>query len=137
MDWVETGFELPVPQTIEYKWFANGEKIPVFTIITQDIGGETITTVDFKDKKREFASIGSSEIIGLEIYPNPVIDELTVNLSDKALNIKILDLSGKTVLSIQNPDLSSPINLEGLNAGVYIVSINTAQGNIQQKILKK
>jgi hypothetical protein len=132
-----TWLELPVPQQIEYKWFANGEKIPVMTIITQDIGGETITTVEFKDKSRDFASMQSSELEGFEVYPNPTSNELNISLNAQVMSLSLIDISGKLIWLDNKPDLNKSIQLDGLNNGVYILKAETVQGVLQKRIVKK
>jgi len=44
--------------------------------------------------------------------------------------IRIIDLLGRTV--IKQPYVNAPINVQNLNAGLYILDIMDAQGNHQR-----
>ncbi len=129
--------ELPVPASVEYSWFANGEKIPVFSIVTQDIGGETITSVEFRDKKRDFASINQNENTELSIFPNPATSEFFINTDQKVNSIQILDISGKVVYTEINPLLNQAISISHLKTGTYVLSLDTENGKVNRLITKK
>jgi len=129
--------ELPVPASVEYSWFANGEKIPVFSIVTQDIGGETITSVEFRDKKRDFASISQSENLELSIFPNPTDSEFFIKTDQKVNSVQILDVSGKVVYNEMNPILTQAVSISDLKTGTYVLSLETESGKVNKLITKK
>ena len=71
-------------------------------------------------------AIGENQVL---IYPNPVIDYLTIDLQsgdEKFQNIRILDLVGKELLSINNPSGKSyqQINISRFNPGLYLIQID-------------
>ena len=73
------------------------------------------------------------------IYPNPVVDQLTVDCGDQLiLKTTILDSYGRVVAeNIGNKQGSATINVSSLNSGVYFLSIQT-EGNseIVRKFVK-
>ena len=72
------------------------------------------------------------------IYPNPVSDQLNINLIDKGANfIKILNILGAEVYStvIEGKDHCT-IDLSDLSAGIYIISISNSI-NTAKKFIKK
>lgn len=69
----------------------------------------------------------------LVIYPNPVKDILTVTNTEKILNISILDLSGKSIISVNNQNL---VDVSTLSKGIYIARVETLNGVSTSKIIK-
>lgn len=74
------------------------------------------------------------------LFPNPANDKVTIALTEAVeADIRVFDLSGKLV--IYQPDVSiegrHTLNVSALNQGVYFVRLNTNQGSITKKLLKK
>ncbi|MGB6084939.1 T9SS type A sorting domain-containing protein [Moheibacter sp.] len=71
----------------------------------------------------------------VSVYPNPVKDIL--NISTKNVDVKevtVLSLSGQVVASSK----SNSVNLSSLPAGVYVVKVVDAKGNVTtSKVVKK
>ncbi|MGZ8508653.1 MAG: T9SS type A sorting domain-containing protein, partial [Bacteroidia bacterium] len=99
------------------------------------------TNLDTKKKPSQLKNIE------LSIYPNPVIDIATINYhldKDKKVNIALHDISGKLVkVFVRNETRNAgknslEIDLKDLIQGVYILSIETADGNIlTQRVIKQ
>lgn len=118
-----TWTQLPTPDQIEYQWFATGQKVPVFEIITTDLGGnETVTSVRFKDKLRYFASVEENNFNG-EIYPNPATDQVTLNFTTIPQKIEILDMAGKVVYSDVPESTINVVNTSNWNTGFYLIKV--------------
>jgi hypothetical protein len=70
------------------------------------------------------------------LYPNPV----TVGFFIKGLNgngtLTLLDINGKMLLIKQIRD-NDYISLSPFSKGLYIVKITTAEGTIEQKVMKE
>ncbi len=89
----------------------------------------------------EYATLLSKEDSKFEneinLYPNPVLDYLTIEINELALrNIAILNSLGQEIKVIdtkQNPKLVN-INLSELNKGIYFVKITSTDNQI---IIKK
>ena len=77
----------------------------------------------------------------LSLYPNPTRGEVYI-LTEKAYHdtkVSVLDLTGKTVYQT-HMDLSSKrgtIDVSNLSIGVYIIQIDTKEGVITKKLIKK
>jgi len=74
----------------------------------------------------------------LSIYPNPVKDILHINIVDNNQNFsngkyKVIDASGRVVLSGTLKKENNQINVEKLEKGVYIINV----GNTSDKFIKK
>jgi photosystem II stability/assembly factor-like uncharacterized protein len=75
----------------------------------------------------------NSDII--QIYPNPTIDQLKVNLDSnyKLSSVRVLDISGKIVLVTKE----NFISLKDLSSGVYICKVLTDKGVVAKKFVKQ
>ncbi len=79
---------------------------------------------------------------GIQVYPNPV--ENVVNNSKGQFNgewesLNIYDIAGKLVISLDKLDQSSELNVDmsNLSQGIYILKVDTSNGQFQEKLLKK
>lgn len=75
----------------------------------------------------------------ISFYPNPTKDNITIsNKSQLNLNIKVIDLLGKTVLKTKSDRLTNKeINLDNLNSGVYLLQIKSNRNTITKKLIKE
>lgn len=95
----------------------------------------THTTTGCKDSAIVPVNVSHSGINnlvqGLGIFPNPVNKGQTIHISaaQKANWIKIIDVQGRTVQSINNPADNS-IQTANLALGVYIIQVQNKQGEI-------
>lgn len=72
------------------------------------------------------------------VSPNPVSDNLTVNVKEGTNRIKILNLEGKLIreYTIAN-ELQTVLDVKELPNGVYIISVEDGQTIENQKIIKQ
>lgn len=77
----------------------------------------------------------------LEIYPNPVTDVLSIRIDTRkqAKQVSIYNLIGKEVArySLDASKEINQISTTSLSTGVYLVQIQTSEGNFTQKLIKK
>lgn len=73
--------------------------------------------------------------IELSLYPNPTADYFSVKSNSEILSIKVLNLTGKTEKVFLEND--HRFNIENLKPGVYYISIETQNGNIIKRLIKK
>ena len=73
----------------------------------------------------------------LEIYPNPANDRLFIEAEIEIENVVVYDIYGRSQQSTVNGQQSLSIDLSKLNAGIYFIKINTEEGNIVKRIIKK
>lgn len=128
-------FELPNPNVIEYHWFTNGQKMPVFSVITNDVGGnETVSQVSFKDKYRTFASNDELNFDG-KIYPNPAENEVVIQTHEPAQKIEIYSVSGQLVYAEIPLTNAQTVEVSSWDAGLYLVKVHTKQGVSTTKLI--
>jgi pectate lyase len=111
-------------------------------IVTVSIsaGSHTITKGDttnlyYISVTNSTTGLQSNEAVKLTLYPNPVVNYLTVSTNAKVEKTEVYSLTGvlvnRTGASIKNIDLSS------LSNGSYLVKVYTEQGVTNQIIIKK
>ncbi|MCX6351847.1 MAG: T9SS type A sorting domain-containing protein [Bacteroidetes bacterium] len=73
----------------------------------------------------------------IEIYPNPSSGKTYINSSeDNITSITLKSIEGKTVMNIENINQTKTvINTEQLPIGVYLLSVKTAKGTAQRKLI--
>lgn len=134
---LSTWVELPTPDRVEYQWIANGKKVPVFEVITTDVGGTpTITSVRFKDKKRDFASVEQNQV-EVNVYPNPADQQLQVKLTETAELVQVFDLTGKEIFTTVPTNSQLSIDVSDWKSGTYILRLMTSSGILSQPITVK
>lgn len=72
------------------------------------------------------------------VYPNPANDILNIKAKNKTeiASIKIYDLSGKLTLSVPNANGISTLNISSLDAGNYLLCIDSDKGKSENKFIK-
>jgi len=76
----------------------------------------------------------SSETVA--IYPNPAIDFINIELpfADESYTINVLDLSGRVVETISSNGGQTMLSTENLNAGLYMVNVESETRTYTQKV---
>jgi len=76
--------------------------------------------------------------VGVKVYPNPVTDWAEVNAEVQMKNVKLLNITGATIKSINTDNNQLKLNLEGLSDGIYILQITFIDGStLSKKIIKR
>lgn len=76
----------------------------------------------------------------VSVYPNPATDEVNFNIEGMTgdIQIRILDLSGKEVLSATfNESSVNAINVNSLAKGVYSIEVKNQENTITRKLIKQ
>ncbi len=83
------------------------------------------------------ASVDSPLANSFSVYPNPANDVLNIanTIGAELISISVTDLNGRTVKQFNSS--VEQINISDLNAGVYFVNINSTEGSLTKKIVKK
>jgi len=82
--------------------------------------------------------VEKTEYKGMNIFPNPTSDKLTIqSLNGNLEEIKIFDVVGKEVKRLKVNTTESVLDLSNLQNGLYIIWVNTENGIVTAKILKK
>ncbi len=77
--------------------------------------------------------------LSFKLFPNPVVDNLSIELPEEGNTIKVYDLTGN-VLAEYNDVAAGIMNvgvLENKPAGVYLVSVTNRKTVITRRIAKK
>ncbi len=75
----------------------------------------------------------SNQVESFKLFPNPANDWIKFNI--KSVNTRIYDVTGRNVFS--NSQGENEIDISNLNQGLYILQIQTIEGNLlSQKFLK-
>jgi len=135
------GIGVPIDMDyIEYKWLAKGQKVPLLTATNNPFG----LVVEYVDSIRDISSGTPEEIQlidnGLQLYPNPAKDMLTLNFFlEKAGSIKIsiVGIDGVLMATYNeyraqtgNVNMLLNLNSPGLTSGKYIVNVVTPNKSI-------
>ncbi len=148
LDSLANGFSTARPLIKEYKWLANGERIPVLQINTVDVFGvETISAIRYRDSIRVPAGLETSSVFTASplLSPNPASNEqvfATISLDQPSVFfIDILSVDGHLIsnekynlpagshnFAIRSSDLQ-------LNAGMYLVRFSTGSAQKTVKLV--
>lgn len=86
-------------------------------------------------------SIGNNTINGaaVALYPNPVSENFTVTVSNQNVqSVTLIDINGKTIRTWNNLNTDNAvISRDGIAAGLYLVRIKTAQGEVARQVIFK
>ncbi len=99
-------------------------------------GSSTWQIDDIKIKgKKITASVTNSKYDKLVIYPNPASSHISFNLDVKVKEANIYDQAGNIVQNISAISSNSPIELNNLSKGIYVLKIIDIEGNSAVKKL--
>ncbi len=98
-----------------------------------------LSVITFVSEAADPSSIAEGEKMeDIYIRPNPITDEAIINSGSHMRNVMLYDIYGKAVY--QQPNINDKIcklSLSGLSSGIYVVRVETCNGNITQKVIKK
>lgn len=148
IDAFKTGTNIPRPLKHEYKWFAQGSKIPVLQVDANVTGGTVaVTNIQFIDSLRSnVPHVGISDIAAdggkFEIYPNPAHEQVTIHYvlkSTAPVQTTVMDVTGKTIFSTQETKSAGEqrmiLNTTNLSNGIYFVRLQCERASSVQKLI--
>ncbi len=75
-------------------------------------------------------------IAGLKVYPNPARGFFTVATSDsRAISVRVFDIGGRLVMGEVNVNPGQQVNVDRLDAGLYLVEVSNELGQRSTKKL--
>jgi hypothetical protein len=85
----------------------------------------------------ELPVYNNEEATGRVVYPNPVKDVLKIRLKPGAeiRSLKITTMSGMPMEVVARDE--KEIDVSGLHAGMYILSVDTNKGRIVEKFIRE
>lgn len=113
---------------------------PTFVDIDNDgdidiLGGELYGVLQFFENTTITSVKEFADDINITLSPNPVKDVLSIQSNVEIKRLEIVDLIGKTVLSLENPQ--STISLSNLKTGAYTVKVIAVNGGVAVKRIEK
>ena len=106
-----------------------------------DFGGVNTQEYSFVVTVKEDVGIDRNAAQGIKIYPNPAQDQVFVSMPEgfKDYNISVTDLAGKVVVSKIKASASGEhmLNISDLDAGMYVLIIETRDENHRSVFIKK
>jgi hypothetical protein len=84
-------------------------------------------------------AIQEVEIMNLDVYPNPVVDKLTVTVSDNLAEstLKIYSANGTLISEKNITNVKTTVDFSKLNAGVYLIKVEGKNGSAVKQVVKK
>lgn len=71
----------------------------------------------------------------LKVYPNPMIDHFTIETTQTAERLEMVDATGRVVYAINHPELNSEIEVSGLKSGAYTLILSTGENRRRQMLI--
>ena len=94
---------------------------------------------DFLFDDLKTPGVGINNILAktdVKLYPNPAKEMVTIEVNNGTKNvITLMDLSGKTIETIQSNKAFTNINLTHLQSGIYFVNISNENGSVTQRLI--
>ncbi|MCT2409679.1 T9SS type A sorting domain-containing protein [Chryseobacterium antibioticum] len=126
------------------KYYQNGTLIYTGVVAGGTMVGNIAITNDNYNSSAYFDGIqvvsgvlGTSEVtqkLNYKVYPNPTSDYVVVESKDKINSIEVYDFGGKKLAA---PVVGNKVDLSNLSSGVYILNIETPNGKVTERIVKK
>lgn len=107
------------------------------TVITEGDCGGNLTTVNSTitgDVHTTTLAIGDVSKSKIQIFPNPVIDAITISGVENAQKVEIYNTVGQLVKA---ENFKNKINVSSLSSGIYILKIKTKDAVHEFKFVKK
>ena len=124
-----TWIELPIPPSVIYEWWANGELEPILRITTSDIlGAMTVTKIEYKDIYLGLDAGIEEQTLTIGVYPNPTQDVITLEGVNKGASFAIVDANGKTIDSGVISTSTHILDIHDFPTGRYNVIIRSENG---------
>ena len=119
------GFQLPVIETIEYKWVAQGRDAPVLTITT--LAGNPVSARFYQDPTSIASGVNTLNKgdRSLRVMPNPADQLAWVSLPADAVSAQLLDAEGRAVLAVPTTGRQGNVafDVSGLASGLYTLQV--------------
>lgn len=138
---VGTGPQIINYTSANYYWYTPGVPEPLFAItaLTSSMAGtsEYAFYLDQNDITLYLNNFISDN--NISIYPNPVIDKLTIeynNEANKSIKYQIIDLRGSIVLE-DVLYMNNEIDISNFSAGIYMLKLQTENEIKTYKIVKE
>jgi hypothetical protein len=93
--------------------------------------------IDIIIADQEVLSTNEFESVSVTVFPNPVVNELSIQSQTVLESIEIYNILGQLVYEKSLSSSNERIDLSQLSSGQYIAKIATQEGTLNKKIIKK
>jgi len=120
--------DIPLPQGTKYVAFRHYESDDQNYLLIDDV--------------KIFGEGGGSGIaetfpnINAKVHPNPVVSDLKIECEKNIDKLELYDAFGRIVISQENVQNNSSIDVSSLANGIYILKLRTAEGVGEYKVVK-
>ena len=97
-------------------------------------GGLEAITWSFTATADDTVGLPDDVLTGIQIYPNPVGNEMQIQSELPITRIDVIDMQGRVVLHQQG---GNTVNMQPVAPGIYTVQIHTEAGVVPIRIVKK
>jgi hypothetical protein len=77
------------------------------------------------------------ELSNCSVYPNPskgIVNVMIPNISEKS-TITLFDIQGRAILAKETNQINSALNIENLQDGIYLITIEDTSGSTTKKLI--
>ncbi len=87
-------------------------------------------------KLDEFTSVDEAQAIDMNIYPNPVADQINVSVEDyRNTTLEVYNLLGKVVKTVELDSQNTQVDVSTLSNGTYIVRVMNGEKVSTKKVI--
>lgn len=98
------------------------------------LAGQGVKTILIIDNDQA-SGISFNRIEGLNLYPNPAQSRILVSANEIIISVKLLDLTGKSILALE-PQLNNvELDVQNLAKGSYLLHIQSTSGQTTKKVI--
>jgi hypothetical protein len=134
-------YDITLPTTLTNQFYiAFNHSVTALSPNNQTPGGHLGGIILDKVILVQTAPLSSADFenTNFSIYPNPAKDFLNVNSKLATIqSVVVSDINGRTVKNVAFNQTNVQVNVSDLNAGIYMVTINSEEGSTVKKFVKK
>lgn len=122
-------------------YFVKPQDGDIYKMVFEKFAGGITGLIVFETAKISGLGIQGNSISGvLEVYPNPAVNVLKVSWLNSSTGSSVLaltDMSGRKLIqrSLQTGSGQLSLDVSGLGAGIYFITISSPEGNLSKKVL--
>jgi hypothetical protein len=104
-----------------------------FRVRAVDVYGNTSNWTSAIDAT--VTSVDENTVASLKLYPNPASDVININSVEFIKSVTITDIVGKEVMNVGINATNAQLSVEGLNKGLYFVTVKFSEGSTVSRII--
>ena len=106
-------------------------------VVTMTVTAIGVPCISSQTVTCQSLTVADNENRGIAFYPNPVSDFLILDLVSAEARLEIHNAIGQAFMSKTVSGRPAAVDLSGLPAGVYMVTVNSAEGTETFRIIKR